>query len=98
MNAAVIFKPVVRDVVFKLDGRHVPDARSVVLVGSFNRWDTSVHHLTQNRDGWWTISLPLAAGEYRYLFVVDGMPWNDPEDDGRTPSDWGRDLSVRLVG
>jgi 1,4-alpha-glucan branching enzyme len=69
----------------------------VVLVGSFNRWDTAVDHLTLQSDGWWTISLPLGPGQYPYLFLVDGVAWNDPDDDGRMPSEWGLDLSVRIV-
>jgi 1,4-alpha-glucan branching enzyme len=97
VTTAVTFRPVLRDVIFRFDGRRVPNAKSVILVGSFNRWDTSVHHLTLGPDQWWTISLPLGPGEYPYLFIVDGVAWNDPEDDGRMPSEWGRELSVRLV-
>jgi len=96
-TAAVTLKPVVRDVVFRLDGRRAANARSVVLVGSFNRWDTAVDRLTLQPDQWWTVSLPLSPGQYPYLFIVDGVPWNDPEDDGRMPSEWGLDLSVRIV-
>jgi len=96
-SAAVTLKPVVRDVVFKFDGRRAPNARSVVLVASFNRWDTAVDRLTLQPDQWWTISVPLSPGQYPYLFIVDGVPWNDPEDDGRMPSEWGLDLSVRVV-
>jgi hypothetical protein len=97
VKTAVQFRPTLRDVVFKFDGRRVPNARSVILVGSFNRWDTSVDRLTKQPDGWWTISVLLSPGEYPYLFIVDGVAWNDPEDDGRVPSEWGRELSVRLV-
>lgn len=87
----------IRTVAFRFDGRRKPDARSVSLVGSFNRWDTSVHPLTRRPDGWWTISLILAPGEYLYLFVVDGVPWNDLEDDGRAPCEWGGEYSIRVV-
>jgi 1,4-alpha-glucan branching enzyme len=94
----VRFRNDVREVVFRFDGQRAPDARTVVLVGSFNRWDTSVHHLTLQPDQWWTISLTLGPGEYSYLFLVDGVPWNDPENDGRLPCEWGGEYSVRLVG
>lgn len=93
----LIFSPVVGSVTFKLDGRRIPDARSVALVGSFNRWDTSVHPLSLQQDGWWRVTLTLGLGEYPYLFVVDGVAWNDPEDDGRVPCEWGGEYSVRLV-
>lgn len=86
-----------REVVFRLDGRLVPKARSVVLAGSFNRWDTSVHRLQRGPDDVWTIIVTLAPGEYPYLFIVDGVPWNDPLDDGRMPCEWGGRYSVRMV-
>jgi 1,4-alpha-glucan branching enzyme len=100
MANAVALKPAkrgLRDVVFRFDGRRIPGARSVALVGSFNRWDTSVHRLTRQPNRWWTISLTLGPGEYPYLFIVDGVAWNDPEDDGRAPCEWGGEYSVRVV-
>ena len=87
----------IRKVVFRFDGRRMPGARFVALVGSFNRWDTSVHQLTLQPDGWWTISLTLAPGKYPYLFIVDGVPWNDLEDDGRVPCEWGGEYSLRII-
>jgi len=36
-------------------------------------------------------------GEYEYLFLVDGMPWNDPLDDGRIANAWGGHYSLRVV-
>jgi hypothetical protein len=71
-KTAVAFKPVLRNVVFRFDGRRVPNEKSVILVGSFNRWDTSVDHLTPGPDRWWTTSVLLGPGEYPYLFIVDG--------------------------
>ncbi len=100
MASAVAFRATkddIRTLTFRFDGRRRPSARSVSLVGSFNRWDTSVHRLTRQPDGWWTISLTLAPGEYPYLFIVDGTPWNDLEDDGRAPCEWGGEYSVRVV-
>jgi 1,4-alpha-glucan branching enzyme len=99
MASAVALRPPrsVREVVFRFDGRRVPSAQSVALVGSFNRWDTSVHRLTRQPDQWWTISLTLVPGEYPYLFIVDGAPWNDLDDDGRAPCEWGGEYSLRRV-
>jgi len=53
--------------------------------------------LTLQPDGWWTISLTLAPGKYPYLFIVDGVPWNDLEDDGRVPCEWGGEYSLRVI-
>jgi 1,4-alpha-glucan branching enzyme len=87
----------IRTITFRFDGRRKPTARSVSLVGSFNRWDTAVHPLALQPDGWWTISVTLAPGAYPYLFIVDGAPWNDLENDGRAPCEWGGEYSIRVV-
>jgi 1,4-alpha-glucan branching enzyme len=86
-----------RTVTFRFDARRKPSAGSVSLVGPFNRWDTSVHRLTRQPEGWWTVSLTVVPGKYPYLFIVDGEPWNDLEDDGRTPCEWGGEYSIRVV-
>ena len=53
-----------------------PQAKRVSVVGTFNGWDPEAHHLQgPDRDGVWTLRLPLAPGRYRYMFVVDGVRW-----------------------
>jgi 1,4-alpha-glucan branching enzyme len=53
-----------------------PDARSVSVAGSFNRWDTNSHALSgPDRQGRWTVTVPLPPGRYEYLFVIDGTIW-----------------------
>jgi len=89
--------PTMRRVNFRFEGRRAPNAKSIVVVGSFNRWDTSVHRLELGPDRVWGIEVTLAAGEYPYLFIVDGVPWNDPLDDRRVPCEWGGDYSIRIV-
>ena len=86
-----------RHVEFRLDGRRVPEARSVVLVGSFNRWDSAAEPLRRDPDGWWTTEVLLSPGKYEYLFLVDGVPWNDPLADGRRANEWGTHYSLRAV-
>jgi cyclomaltodextrinase / maltogenic alpha-amylase / neopullulanase len=84
-----------RQVMFRFDGGRIAGARSVVLVGSFNGW--SALALQLERDGWWTTAVSLPPGEHEYLFLVDGMPWNDPLDDGRSANAWGGHYSLRVV-
>lgn len=86
-----------QEVTFRLDASRIPNASAVALVGSFNRWDSAVHRLARGADGWWSITVILPPGEYRYLFLVDGFPHNDPSDDGRIPCEWGGFYSVRNV-
>ncbi len=53
-----------------------PQAKRVSVVGTFNGWDPDAHPLHgPDRSGVWTLSLPLAPGRYRYMFVVDGVLW-----------------------
>ena len=73
----------VREVAFRFDAQLAPKAKWVALVGPFNRWDAAAHRMERGLDGAWCITLTLAAGEYPYLFIVDGVPWNDPL--GRSP-------------
>ena len=57
-----------------------PDARTVAVAGSFNRWDPSTHPLSgPDLSGRWTVVIPLPPGRYEYLFVVDDKEWvTDP--------------------
>jgi len=58
----------------------VPNARTVAVAGSFNRWDASSDLLSgPDRRDRWTISLNLPPGRYEYLFVINGSEWTpDP--------------------
>jgi 1,4-alpha-glucan branching enzyme len=75
-----------------------PDAREVALAGSFNQWDREQHRLAgPDRNGRWTITLPLAPGRYEYLFVVNSTDWV-PDPAAPTVSDGlGGKNSVLLV-
>jgi predicted carbohydrate-binding protein with CBM48 len=95
-RTSALYQPL-RQVAFWFDGRRAPAAKHVSLVSSFNRWDPAAHGLKLSAHGVWSISVMLPAGEYPYLFIVDEVPWNDPEDDGRIPCEWGGDYSIRVV-
>jgi hypothetical protein len=48
-----------------------PSARSVALVGSFNRWEKTATPLhLSSVDGVWTVTVPLSAGRHEYAFIV----------------------------
>jgi 1,4-alpha-glucan branching enzyme len=81
-------------VTFTLKG--YPDAKTVVLAGSFNNWNEKKLQMTRSGDGW-TATLPLYGGKHTYKFIVDGQWTTDPanpiiEDDG-----YGNKNSVRFV-
>jgi 1,4-alpha-glucan branching enzyme len=57
-----------------------PDAKSVAITGSFNRWDPRGQPLSgPGRRGVWSITLPLPPGRYEYAFIVNNTVWTtDP--------------------
>lgn len=55
-----------------------PAAQEVLLVGSFNQWDTAARPMKKNAKGVWSTTVTLPAAEYEYRFLVDGEWQNDP--------------------
>jgi hypothetical protein len=57
---------------------HVPEAKRVCVVGSFNDWQPDAAPMEPRVDGLWTIDLELPPGTYEYRCVVDGCWCDDP--------------------
>jgi hypothetical protein len=76
-----------------------PGASSVHVVGSFNDWRTGTIPLHDpDRDGVWRVAVVLPAGDYEYMFVVDGERWvPDHLADRTVEDDFGRENSVVIV-
>lgn len=55
--------------IFKLDG--YPNAKNVILAGTFNGWRTDELFMTKTATGW-EINYTLGPGNYDYRIVVDG--------------------------
>jgi len=75
---------------------HVPGAKQVAIVGSFNNWDRQKNLMSgPEGDGWWSITLPLSPGRHEYLFLIDGTIWHlDPHGTGMTDDGFGGKNSV----
>jgi hypothetical protein len=58
------------------------EATSVLLVGSFNHWDSKAHPLWR-KGASWHVGVYLPAGAYPYAFCVDGQVIRD-QDPRRT--------------
>jgi hypothetical protein len=74
-----------------------PKAGKVSLVGDFNDWDDTRSPMVRaEKDGLWSVTLPLSVGRHVYAYVVDGTWITDPSapitDDG-----FGHMNSVKLV-
>ena len=75
-----------------------PGARSVALTGDFDGWDRSGLLMRREAPGLWTLNVPLAAGRYRYAFVVDGRRFvADPSAPPALDDDFGQPTSVVTV-
>jgi hypothetical protein len=56
-----------------------PNAGKVALVGDFNDWDETRSPVMQaDKNGLWSVTLPLSVGRHLYAYVVDGTWIADP--------------------
>jgi 1,4-alpha-glucan branching enzyme len=76
---------------------NAPEARSVSLVGDFNRWNPSALPMKRTPDGAWFLTVELNHGHHRYAFLVDGLLVLDPRAHGITRNDAGARVSLMPV-
>ena len=74
----------------------VPGAKKVELAADFNRWGKDPIELKAYRKGYFETSVALTAGEYKYVFVVDGDDVLDPMNEDRQIID-GRRVCIKTV-
>jgi 1,4-alpha-glucan branching enzyme len=56
-----------------------PEARSVAVAGTFNRWSATSHPLSRARTGGtWSMVVALPPGEHLFMYVVDDTQWITP--------------------
>jgi hypothetical protein len=84
------------EVTFRLAAVHIPAARAVRLILEQDKGETELP-MGRVTDADWRVTVALAPGIHLYLFLVDGYPYNDPDDDGRAPCVWGGEYSMRAV-
>lgn len=90
---------VVIDTVYVQFELAAPDARVVAVAGSFNGWRADALPMLRDREGVWTVTVPLPVGEHRYQFVVDGAQWrSDPTAHAQVDDGFGGANSVIVVG
>lgn len=49
-----------------------PQAARVAVIGDFNGWDATASEAVREKDGTWSVFVPLRPGRYEYSFVLDG--------------------------
>jgi 1,4-alpha-glucan branching enzyme len=81
-------------VTFELPGE--VNAQTVSLCGEFNEWSASAHPMMCRKDGRFSTTISLQAGEtYRFRYLLDGERWeNDWAADGYAPNNFGTEDSV----
>lgn len=86
-------------VTFRLTAAHVPDAKTVALVGDFNGWNSNAHLMRKMQNGDYAKCLRLEAGrEYQFRYIVDGMLWkNDANADKYVKSPYADDENSVVV-
>lgn len=72
-------------------------AKSVILSGSFNQWNTNQLQMSKSTSGKWSIRLQLKPGKYSYKFIEDGNWKPDPENMLKEDDQWGSFNSVFYV-
>lgn len=74
-----------------------PNAGKVSLVGDFNDWDeTRSPMMRADKDGLWSVTLPLSVGRHVYAYVVDGT-WHPDPKAPMTGDGFGHMNSVKVV-
>jgi 1,4-alpha-glucan branching enzyme len=69
---------------------NAPEATLVTIAGSFNGWNPYATELEKNKDGVWSIILPLRAGtRYYYKYLIDGFWLADPDNPNTVPDGYG---------
>ena len=71
---------------FKL---YAPQAKKVILAGSFNKWDTKKLAAKKDSKGSWVVKTNLKPGKHEYKFFVDGAWVNDPRCTSCIPNAFG---------
>jgi Glycogen recognition site of AMP-activated protein kinase/Carbohydrate-binding module 48 (Isoamylase N-terminal domain) len=73
-----------------------PDAKSVILAGSFNDWNEKKLQM-RREDQHWITTLSLPGGKHTYKFIVDGKWITDPGNPIKEDDGYGNINSVRFV-
>jgi len=80
--------------VFELIG--FPDARNVIVTGSFNDWNRDGYNMSRQGNKW-ILPLSLKQGKYTYKFIVDGEWISDPANKLFEGNEHGTDNSVLWI-
>jgi hypothetical protein len=75
----------------------IPDARSVVVTGSFCDWSPDGRPMRHDGNGTWKTSITLPMGRYEYRLLIDGEWRDDPASSERVANGLGGENCVFQV-
>jgi 1,4-alpha-glucan branching enzyme len=73
-----------------------PGAEQVFLAGDFNEWRQGDLAMKRTPDGYWSASVSLPAGEFKFRYLADGEWFVDYAAFGLEPGPHGPDSLVRI--
>jgi 1,4-alpha-glucan branching enzyme len=75
------------------------NAGSASLAGEFNNWSPGEHPMKKLKNGTFSVTLSLQAGNsYPFRYVLDGKAWvNDEAAHRYEPNNFGEDNSIVVV-
>jgi 1,4-alpha-glucan branching enzyme len=74
-----------------------PDAGAVYLAGDFNGWRVDQLGMTPDGRGYWTLTLRLPAGRWRFRYHADGKWFTDLAAAGLEFGRFGADSIVEIA-
>lgn len=79
--------------------RNAESCKSAIVVGEFNDWSFKKNFMKKLKDGSFSVTLSLQAGNsYQFRYVLDGDTWvNEEAADNYVPNQYGEENSVITV-
>jgi len=71
------------------------ETKTVALAGEFTDWKPVA--MKKQKNGSYTVTVPLSPGNYQYKFILDGQWASDPDNDLWAPNCYGSLNSVAQV-
>jgi 1,4-alpha-glucan branching enzyme len=71
-------------------------AETATVCGEFNDWNPTAHPMKRRKDGAFSVTLSLPAGQqYRFRYLLDGTQWtNDANADAYVVNPFGSEDGV----
>jgi hypothetical protein len=70
---------------------------TITVAGDFNGWDPFMHRLTETAPGRYSLTLPLPAGTYHYIFWRRGTRLTDPNNRNTVYDKFGNPVSEAVL-